>query len=238
MKIAVVYDACVLHPAGLRDLLVRLAMTGMYRAHWSEAILDEMVRSIRRRRPDLAERSLDRTRFLMCNAVPDCIVSGYEHLESEIGLPDDGDRHVLAAAIHSGSQIIVTDNLADFPASTLDAHGIEAQTPDEFILQLMRRSQTTVERVIDAQVSALRNPPLTYFQLLDRLERSGLRLSAAALRVQRCGEQSRVGTSGAAHLDRHQPQPTSATFDHDRLTGQRRPLVERNQSSLTARAPT
>lgn len=45
------YDACVLHPAGLRDLLIRLATTGMFRAHWSDHILDEMVRSILRRRP-------------------------------------------------------------------------------------------------------------------------------------------------------------------------------------------
>lgn len=64
------YDACVLHPAGLRDLLVRLATTGMFRAHWSADILDEMVRSVLRRRPDLTEAQLARTRQLMCDASP------------------------------------------------------------------------------------------------------------------------------------------------------------------------
>ena len=66
------YDACVLHPAGLRDFLVRLALTGLFRAHWSDEILDEMVASILARRSDLQETQLKRTQELMCNAVPDC----------------------------------------------------------------------------------------------------------------------------------------------------------------------
>ena len=83
------YDACVLHPAGLRDLLIRLATTGLFRAHWSTDILDEMVRSILRRRPDLTEAQLARTRQLMCEAVPDCLTTGYERLDhlTRSGLP-------------------------------------------------------------------------------------------------------------------------------------------------------
>ncbi len=86
------YDACVLHPAGLRDLLVRLASTGMFRAHWSADILDEMVRSILRRRPDLTEAQLARTRQLMCDAVPDCLTTGYEELIDEEPSPVREDR--------------------------------------------------------------------------------------------------------------------------------------------------
>lgn len=123
------YDACVLHPAGLRDLLVRLAATGMFRAHWSEEILDEMVRSILRRRPDITEARLARTRHLMCDAVADCLVAGYEELIDGLHLPDRDDRHVLAAAIRSGSQVIVTENLSDFPTPVLQTYNIEAQNP-------------------------------------------------------------------------------------------------------------
>jgi hypothetical protein len=54
MAFVVVYDACVLHPAPLRDLLVRLARKDLFRAHWTERILDECFDSLRRRRPDLA----------------------------------------------------------------------------------------------------------------------------------------------------------------------------------------
>lgn len=39
------YDACVLHPAGLRDLLIRLATGGQYRAHWSDILDEILVRS-------------------------------------------------------------------------------------------------------------------------------------------------------------------------------------------------
>ena len=76
-----------------------------------------MVRSILRRRPDLTEAQLARTRQLMCDAVPDCLTTGYEELIDGLHLPDPDDRHVLAAAIRSGSQVIVTENLSDFPAT-------------------------------------------------------------------------------------------------------------------------
>jgi predicted nucleic acid-binding protein len=178
----VAYDACVLHPAGLRDLLVRLAMTGMFRAHWSTDILDEMVRSILRRRPDLTTVQLDRTRELMCNAVPDCLTTGYDDLIEGLHLPDPDDRHVLAAAIRSGSQVIVTENLADFPSHVLQIYNVEAQTPDLFVLHLIDLSPTTVSSVLEAQVLALTNPPMSTAELLDRLAQSGLPRSVAALR--------------------------------------------------------
>ncbi len=37
----VVYDACVLYPAPLRDLLMHLALSDLYRARWSDMIHDE-----------------------------------------------------------------------------------------------------------------------------------------------------------------------------------------------------
>jgi predicted nucleic acid-binding protein len=176
------YDACVLHPAGLRDLLVRLATTGMFRAHWSTDILDEMVRSILRRRPDLSEAQLARTRQLMCDAVPDCLTTGYEELIDGLHLPDPDDRHVLATAIRSGSQVIVTENLTDFPADVLETYNIEAQTPDVFVLHLIDLSPRSVFGVLEAQAADLRNPPMSVDELLERLSSSGLPRSVATLR--------------------------------------------------------
>lgn len=80
MPFTALYDANVLHPPGLRDLLMRLGQTGLYRARWSDQILDEVVTSILRRRPDLDPARLARTRRLMCDAVADCLVTGYEPL--------------------------------------------------------------------------------------------------------------------------------------------------------------
>jgi len=182
MSFTATYDACVLHPAGLRDLLVRLAGTGLFRAKWSNDILDEMVASVLRRHPDLDPTELERTRKLMCSAVPDCLTTGYTSLIEALDLPDLGDRHVLAAAIRSGSQVIVTENTRDFPAGVLETYDMEAQTPDVFVLHLIDLSPTTVARVVDEQVQALVRPPLNRSEVLDRLARSGLRRSVAELR--------------------------------------------------------
>ena len=99
MALVVLYDACVLHPAPVRDLLIRLGRTGLVRARWSELILDECFRSILGRRPDLRPEALARSRQLMSEAIPDCIVRGFEQLVDGLSLPDVDDRHVLAAAI-------------------------------------------------------------------------------------------------------------------------------------------
>lgn len=114
-----VYDACVLYPAPLRDLLVRLALTGLFRAKWSSQIHDEWTRSALKSRPDLSLDRLQRTRDLMDRAVPDCLVTGHEGLIEQLKLPDPNDRHVLAAAIRSQAGVIVTFNLKDFPTEAL-----------------------------------------------------------------------------------------------------------------------
>ena len=117
MSFTAVYDACVLYPPSVRDLLVRLAQTGLFAARWSDAILDEMVESILERQPEVDRSRLERTRQLMCEAVRDCLVTGYERLIDGLELPDPDDRHVLAAAIRANAQVIVTSNLSDFPDS-------------------------------------------------------------------------------------------------------------------------
>lgn len=94
-----IYDACVLYPAPLRDFLLRLAMTELFRARWSDHIHGEWMNGVVRNRPDIPIEQLDRTRKLMNQAVPDCLVTGYEELMDSLQLPDPNDRHVLAAAI-------------------------------------------------------------------------------------------------------------------------------------------
>lgn len=124
----------MLYPAPVRDLLLRIAATGVVRARWSERILDDCFRGIAAQRPDIATSALDRTRRLMRQAVPDCIVTGCEHLEDGLDLSDPDDRHVLAAAIRANAQAIVTFNLRDFPDHILERYDVEPKHPDEFVL--------------------------------------------------------------------------------------------------------
>ena len=182
MSFVVVYDACVLHPAPLRDLLVRIAATGIVGVKWTDTILDECFRSILENRPDLKASQLVRTRELMNRAVRDVLVHDYEGLIAGLKLPDPDDRHVLAAAIRSGAQAIITANLKDFPAAVLHPLGVEAIHPDDFILDLLDLAPGAVLRVLDDQVKALKNPPLDMQDVLNMLEANGLVRSTTELR--------------------------------------------------------
>ncbi len=83
----------------------------MVQAKWTSEILDEALGSLRRNRPDIPPDKIDRLRDLMNAAIPDCLVTGYEPLIEGLKLPDAKDRHVVAAAIKAGAQVIVTRNV-------------------------------------------------------------------------------------------------------------------------------
>lgn len=176
-----VYDACVLYPAPLRDLLLWLAVSGSFRARWSEQIQAEWTRSLLTKRPELAS-ALERTVELMNHAVPDALVTGHEALITGLELPDPDDRHVLAAAIRCGAGVIVTFNLKDFPQACLDPFSIEAQHPDEFIDNLMALDASVVVKAAQRARANLRSPPYNVEQYLDVLARQGLLQTTKDLR--------------------------------------------------------
>jgi predicted nucleic acid-binding protein len=169
-----IYDACVLFPAPLRDLLIRIASAGIVRAHWTEQILDECFRAILQQRTDLDANALARTRSLLTQALPDCIVTGYQHHISSLNLPDENDRHALAAAIESKASIIVTTNLRDFPAAILNKYSITALHPDGFVSRLIEEHPEVISTIVVEQASALRKPSITTEQLLNNLTQCGL----------------------------------------------------------------
>lgn len=153
-----VYDACVLYPASLRNLLMHLALSGVFRARWTARIHDEWMEHLLANRPDIPRQKLERTRRLMDESVPDCLVSGYEGLEASLYLPDPDDRHVLAAAIMCSAGTIVTFNLGDFPESSLSPWGITAQHPDEFIEHAFGINTAAVIAALRDHRASLVNP--------------------------------------------------------------------------------
>ena len=142
-----------------------------------------MFAALKRDRPDLDPERLDRTRTLMGTAVRDWKVTGHEPLIDSLKLPDPDDRHVLAAAIRAGAQVIVTANLRHFPPAELTRWDVEAQSPDEFVRDQISLDRATVYAAVQQIADSWRNPPGSVDDVLDRLERNGLPITVAELRA-------------------------------------------------------
>ena len=173
MNVAVL-DACVLYPPSLRDLLMWLATIRVYEPRFTEEIHTEWIRNVLADNPEATPAQLDRTRRLMNQVVPNCIASGYEAHIPSLSLPDANDRHVLAAAIESGAAVIVTFNLSDFPATTLQAYGIRAAHPDLFLSALFDDDPGLFLSAVQAHRASLKNPPKTNEAYIDTLRANGL----------------------------------------------------------------
>lgn len=174
----VVYDANVLYPNMLRDILIRLASTDIFQARWTDHILDELFRNLQTNRPDLDPDKLHRTRELMCKAADDCPATGYEEIIESLSLPDPDVRHVLAAAIRCGAQVIVTENKKDFPKDAMDRYGIEIQ----FLCDQIDLFGPRVHQAVTYAAAAFKNPPRTIDDVLDALSKSGAPSAAGLLR--------------------------------------------------------
>jgi predicted nucleic acid-binding protein len=159
-------DANVLFPFSLRDTLLRAAAQGSFQLYWSEEILLETTRNLVAKGTVTAEQA-DRLRAAMTGAFPESMVAGYEHLVD--AMPNqDKDRHVVAAAVKAGAQVIVTSNLKDF--SQLP-EGIEAQSPDEFLCHLFDLDPDGMVQLVREQAKALRRPPRSLAELLSGLSK-------------------------------------------------------------------
>lgn len=158
-----------------------LALSGRFRARWSMEIHNEWKRNLLKNRPDLTAAQLDRTSELMDLAIPDACVTGYEMLIEGLSLPDNDDRHVLAAAIRCNASVIVTFNQKDFPSAALAPLGIEAQHPDEFVVNLFGLDPAAVISAAERQRKQLKTPPMDVSTYLDLLSRQKLVQSVKAL---------------------------------------------------------
>ncbi len=181
--IVALYDANALYPASTRDLLIRLARTGIVGARWTARIQDEWIRNLLANRPDLKAAQLQRTRELMEAAVPGAVIEEFEHRIPALELPDPDDRHVLAAAIEAQADVIVTFNTKDFPRQVVEPFGIEVIDPDAFVVGLLSRYPNLVHAAARAQRASLTRPPCTVAEYLGHLATGGLPRTAEALGV-------------------------------------------------------
>lgn len=166
MAFVALLDANVLHPISLCDVLLRLAEKGYFRPLWSEEILEETLESILRRRPDLRRKSVAERIEDMKAAFPEASVSGYESLREALLAEMNDDAHVVAAAVVGKADLIVTDNLKDFPAHVLSRYSLQALTADQFlvhqwwldqdgVLAMLKDMERDYDRPVDRMLSTL-----------------------------------------------------------------------------------
>ncbi|TAM03668.1 MAG: PIN domain-containing protein [Paraburkholderia sp.] len=177
-----VLDACVLYPAPVRDLMLSLSVAGLFRARWTEDIHNEWIRNLLKQRNDLQPEALQRTRQMMDQSVPDCLITGYASFIESLELPDPNDRHVLAAAIVGHADSIVTFNRKDFPNEVVHNHGIEILHPDDFLTSQYDLDPVQTLTTVKEVRSRLKRPPLSASEYLDKLEATGLPQTSQKLR--------------------------------------------------------
>lgn len=174
----VVLDANVLFPFTVRDTLLRAAALGMFQAKWSEEILAEATRNL----IATGRMNNEQAAHLMAamrNAFPEAIVHDYEALVS--AMPnEEKDRHVAAVAVKAGAQLIVTSNLKDFKALP---EGIDAQSPDDFLLNLLDLAPDDMLELLARQAGALQRPPVTLEDLLTGLGKTAPRFVMEARKL-------------------------------------------------------
>jgi predicted nucleic acid-binding protein len=176
VRFKAVLDTNVIYPVVIRDLLFWFAHYELYTPQWSNHIFEEWKRVMERKNVS----SVDATkRVHLANlAFPDALVHNYEGLLGSLKLPDPDDCHVLAAAIKINANVIVTNNLKDFPEEYLDTFGLKAKSADDFLTDIIDLNHEEALKAFKEMVLNKKNPELNEYEVLDLLRKSGLNETA------------------------------------------------------------
>lgn len=167
-----VLDTNVIYPLEIRDLLFWFAFYDLFVPKWSIHIFEEWKDVMQRKR--VSEKEIIKRTERANLAFPDALFRNYSPLIVNLILPDLKDRHVLAAAIQSKADIIVTNNIKDFPADYLSVYGIKAKTAVDFLSDIIDSNPDKATAAFKQMVLNRKNPNLNELQLLEVLTNRGL----------------------------------------------------------------
>ncbi|MFK7879369.1 RSP_2648 family PIN domain-containing protein [Roseobacter sp.] len=142
----IVIDACVLYPTIMREMVVGVAQQGAFEPLWSARILEEWARAARKLGPTGEMQARSEIAILRANW-PNAEASAAPHLEARLWLPDENDIHVLATAISTSSDAIMTMNAKDFPRNALAEESLERVDPDGYLHRLWQHQPDPVSNV-------------------------------------------------------------------------------------------
>jgi predicted nucleic acid-binding protein len=165
-----VLDACVLYPTILREILQGAGEAGLYQPVFSDRILREWVLATAKLGP-AAPAIAEGEAALLRAAFPRALIRERPEIEARLFLPDPNDVHVLATAVASGADAIVTFNAQDFPGHVLAAEQITRRDPDGFLWELQSRHPEAMARIVEAvraKAEAISGQPVPLNSLLKR----------------------------------------------------------------------
>lgn len=128
---AVLLDSGVLLKSYLCDTLLSIAEAGTFRPLWSGHVLAELRRNLVK--AGAKQEAVERRPGQMEAYFPDARVTGYESLIGAMTNHPE-DRHVLAATVAGRADVLVTENLRDFPAEAVRPYDITVASQDGFLL--------------------------------------------------------------------------------------------------------
>lgn len=176
VRFTCVLDTNVILPIEVRDLLFWFAHDDLYTPKWSKHIFDEWEQVMRKKQ--VSEEEIKKRINWANQAFPDAMVENYEVLIDGLQLPDEKDRHVLAAAIKANANTIVTNNLKDFPEEYLITFGVSAKNADDFLTETIDLNPVVALNSFLKLVLNRKNPSLDEYEVLDCLRRNGLKDTA------------------------------------------------------------
>ncbi|WP_340064429.1 PIN domain-containing protein [Ascidiimonas aurantiaca] len=176
VRFTCVLDSNIIYPIEIRDLLFWFAHYELFTPKWSNHIFDEWQKVMKEK--GINEEQIKKRTNMANLAFPDALVSNYEPLIETLTLPDLKDRHVMAAAIKTNANVIVTNNLKHFPGEYLATFGLSVKSADDFITDIIDLNHEKAVEAFRKLVLNRRNPDLDEFEVLDILRKNGLKESA------------------------------------------------------------
>jgi len=176
VRFIAVLDTNVVYPVIIRDILFWFAYYDLYTPKWSEHIFDEWKRVMLEK--GVSEEDANKRILKANSAFPDALVNNYKGLISNLELPDEDDRHVLAAAIKTNANLIVTNNIKDFPEKYLQSFSLSAKTADDFLTDIIDLNPDQAVAAFKEMVLNKKNPKQDEFEVLNLLRNAGLKDTA------------------------------------------------------------
>jgi predicted nucleic acid-binding protein len=176
VRFKAVLDTNVIYPVIIRDLLLWFAHYDLYTPKWSKHIVEEWKDVMTRKgiAPDIVALRVEKINL----AFPDALVNNYRGLISAIELPDEKDRHVVAAAIKVNANVIVTNNLKDFPEEYLQSFGLNVKSADDFLTDIIDLNHDKAKEAFKEMVCQKKNPEMDEYEVLDQFRKNGLTQTA------------------------------------------------------------